>query len=168
MKYIKTYGINGLLEWHGIIESGSIKLKVSFVNGSVTANGVAPASFTTKNELIQAVIENSEMFKTGRIYVYRSSAIPGSDKVVEAPKSVVAEEPSVKPAAIDSNTEEKVDETAGEVADEVAVIEVADKGEAVEWLKENYPMEGYTASKLRLKGDFESACKKHGVTFKYI
>jgi len=72
MRYRKTYGIDGLLEWHGIIECGGAKMKVDFTNGSVTAYGVAPASFTTENEMTQFFIENSKQFKGGRIRIVRS------------------------------------------------------------------------------------------------
>lgn len=72
MKFKKTYGINGLLEWHGSIKSGDVKMKVSFTNGGVTAWGVAPATFTTSDELTQHIIEHSEQFIDGKIKLIRS------------------------------------------------------------------------------------------------
>lgn len=76
MKAIKTYGINGLLEWHGTLHSGGVKLRVDFTNGSTTAYGVAPATFMTKDELTQRLIENSDEFKSGRVRLVRTVQLP--------------------------------------------------------------------------------------------
>ena len=84
MRYKKTYGIDGLLEWHGIVECGGAKMKVSFTNGSVTAYGVAPASFTTENETTQFIIENSKQFKDGRIRIIRKVELGPSAEVSKA------------------------------------------------------------------------------------
>lgn len=136
MKYIKTYGINGLLEWHGQITSGGIKMNISFTNGSVTAYGVAPATFTTKNEFTQCVIEGSDEFKGGRIRLVSQTALEDDSVATEANGNGAAKS-----------------------------IKVADKAEAVEWLKENYPDKGYTGIKLRSKEAFDAACAECGVTF---
>ena len=162
MKYIKTYGINGLLEWHGIVQSGSVKMKVDFTNGSVTAYGVAPATFTTKHELTQHIIENSDMFKSGRIKIYRMVELPGSEEpaVAEANEAgqVGKDDTSNEP----TNAANVSDETAG-----VQTIKVADKAEAVEWLKSQYPEKGYSSVKLRSKEAFENACKECNVKFEF-
>lgn len=151
MKYIKTYGINGLLEWHGYVHSNGLTMKVDFTNGCATAYGVAPATFMTKDELTQHVIENSEEFKGGRIRIVGMHEIPGSEEP-EAPKEEEA------PANDEVPTEE-----AGEHG--VDTIEVADKAEAVEWLKEHYPEKEYTGVKLRSKEAFEKACQECNVKF---
>lgn len=44
-------------------------------------------------------------------------------------------------------------------------IHVADKPDAIEYLKEHFPDKGYTATSLRTKSAFESACKECGVEF---
>ena len=44
-------------------------------------------------------------------------------------------------------------------------IKVADKSDAIEYLKERFPEKGYTAVKLRTKTAFEAACKECGVEF---
>ena len=46
-------------------------------------------------------------------------------------------------------------------------IKVADKPDAIEYLKERFPEKGYTAVKLRTKTAFEAACKECGVEFDY-
>lgn len=44
-------------------------------------------------------------------------------------------------------------------------IKVADKNEAIEYLKEHFAEKNYTATSLRTKTAFESACKECGVEF---
>lgn len=44
---------------------------------------------------------------------------------------------------------------------------VADKADAVEWLKDNYPDRGYTATKLRTQEAFNAACEECEVVFEY-
>lgn len=147
MKAIKTYGIRGLLEWHGVVESkGGVKMKVDFTNGSVTAYGVAPATFTTRDELTQYVMENSEQFKKGRIHL---------EKVIPLP----SEEKAEKPVEAEPSTSAD--------GEQLKKIEVADKLAAVEYLKENFPEKEYTSVKLRTKSAFDAACKECGVEFVY-
>ena len=158
MKYIKTYGINGLLEWHGIVSAGNVKMKVDFTNGSVTAYGVAPASFTTKDALTQHIIENSDMFKGGRIKLVRRVELPLSVAEANEAGQVGKDDTSNEPI----NAANVSDETAG-----VQTIKVADKAEAVEWLKSQYPDKGYTSVKLRSKEAFENAQKECNVKFEF-
>lgn len=157
MKYIKTYGINGLLEWHGHVHSNRLTMKVDFTNGCATAYGVSPATFITKDELTQHVIENSEEFKGGRIRIVSVHEIPGSEEP-EAPKEAEAPVTPVEAAVTEP-------EAYPEGNHGVDTIEVADKAEAVEWLKEHYPEKEYTGIKLRSKEAFERACKECNVEF---
>lgn len=75
--------MEGLLEWHGSVNCGGVRMKVAFTNGSATAWGVAPATFTTEDELTQHIMENSDMFKDGRIKVIRSVQLGPSAEVTE-------------------------------------------------------------------------------------
>lgn len=154
MKFRKEYGINGLLEWHGIVESHGVRMRVDFTNGGATAWGVSPASFTTDNELTQHIIENCEQFKNGRIRLVKSVAIPGSDDNVAFPTQPTEPEPS------------HADEPSEDFGN-ANIINVSDKSEAIEYLKENFPDKNYTYSSLRTKGAFESACRDCGVKFEF-
>ena len=146
---IKTYGIHGLLEWYGTVSCNGVTMKVAFTNGSVTAMGVSPATFTTKSELSQFVIENSDQFKQGRIKLIRETNIPD-------PVKKSASTPTPAPAA--SNAEP--------TPTTVRTVDVPDKAAAIEWLKENYPDKGYTTTKLtRSKEEFNNACAECGVVF---
>lgn len=157
MGYIKTYGINGLLEWHGVVHSGGIKMKVDFTNGSVTAYGVAPATFITKHELTQHIIENSEEFKSGRIRLVSKNELPNEVSVIEAETEPVDEAPAAQEEVAESNE--------APVENGVQKVSVSDKSEAVEWLKEHYPEKEYNGFKLRGKEAFASACKECNVEF---
>lgn len=71
------------------------------------------------------------------------------------------------PAYVEQQTGEAQDETSqgdGEDADG-GKIKVADKNEAIEYLKEHFAEKNYTATSLRTKTAFEAACKECGVEF---
>ena len=73
------------------------------------------------------------------------------------------------PADAEQPTDETQDETlqgVGEDADG-GKIKVADKNEAIEYLKEHFAEKNYTATSLRTKTAFEAACKECGVEFDY-
>ena len=71
------------------------------------------------------------------------------------------------PAESEHPTDETQDETLqgdGDDADGGKIM-VADKPDAIEYLKERFPEKGYTAVKLRTKTAFDAACKECGVEF---
>lgn len=87
MKALKTYGIHNLLEWHGTVHSNGVTMKVDFTNGSTTAYGVAPATFMTKDEVTQHIIENSNEFKSGRIKLIKATTLPDEQQEEASTKS---------------------------------------------------------------------------------
>ncbi len=97
MKYIKTYGIYGLLEWHGSVKCGSITMNLSFTNGSTTAYGVSPATYITKDEATQFIIEHSDKFKSGKIKLISKREFVGAPekKVVPVVPKVTTPKPPV-------------------------------------------------------------------------
>lgn len=180
--YIKTYGIKGLSEWHGAVKAGSISVNVSFTGGTVSPSGAQPAYFVTKDPVTQFVIENSKEFKDGFIHLEMSVAKPGEHPRMAMPKATGAvvddhagneskqpteptgDEEPLSPTVSPTETATKQQEGPMETATDQKVV-VADKSEAVEWLKEHYPEEGYTAVKLRTMAAVNEAGKKHGVVF---
>ena len=90
--------------------------------------------------------------------------------VPETPAPVV-EEPvtPTAPAEAEQPTDETQDETLqGDCEDaDGGKIKVADKNEAIEYLKEHFADKGYTATSLRTKIAFESACNECGVKFSF-
>lgn len=151
MRYRKTYGIHGLLEWHGTIENNGVKMRVDFTNGSVSAYGVSPATFTTDNELTQLFIESSEQFKGGRIHL--RSAAP----IADVPRSKQVSHAT--PTSSATSTENPVG------MPEKKEVEVNSLAEAKDYLVENH---GIAASKLRSRAQILEQAASCGVAFNGI
>ena len=191
----KTYGVSGLMDWTTQIKAGKGSVSVHFTGGALTAYGVTPAKYSTSNPFFQSVIENSNQFKSGRIELLGTMEVP-DDAATKARKARMAAKAAEKPAnevqspvtpitpveespAEESPAEEgqPISETQDETQNETlqgdcddtdgGKIKVADKSDAIEYLKERFPEKGYTAVKLRTKTAFEAACKECGVEFDY-
>lgn len=93
--------------------------------------------------------------------------------VPETPAPVVKE--PVTPTTPAEETPAEAEQPTGETQDETVQgngedadggkIKVADKNEAIEYLKEHFAEKNYTATSLRTKTAFEAACKECGVEF---
>lgn len=147
----KTYGVSGLTDWTTQIKAGKATVNVHFSGGALTAYGVTPATYSTANPFFHTVIENSEYFKNGRIMLLSQTEVSGEPK----PK---AHKDEAEPAGLSQ-------EEAGDEGDGLKVVEVADKNEAIAWLKDSYPDKGYGSSKLRSQTAFGAACAECGVEF---
>lgn len=96
------------------------------------------------------------------------------ENAVSETPAPVAEEPVTPTVPVGETPAEEVQPT-GETQDDTlqgdgedadgGKIKVADKSDAIEYLKEKFPEKGYTAVKLRTKTAFEAACKECGVEF---
>lgn len=150
---VKTYGVPGLNEWHGKVKAGSLEVSVSFVGGTSSPSGAQPAYFMTKDPIVQFVIENSKEYKERFIILVMSQEVPGEHPRMAMPKNT---EP-VSGAGTESES--------APAEPENSEVKVADKSEAIEWLKEHFPEKGYTATGLRTVSAFEAACKECGVKF---
>lgn len=187
----KTYGVSGLMDWTTQIKTGKVSVSVHFTGGALTAYGVTPAKYSTSNPFFQSVIENSEQFKSGRIMLLGEMEVP-DDAATKARKARMAAKAAEKPAPVPETPAPVAEETVtpsttekespaeseqptGETQDETLQgdgddadgdkIKVADKPDAIEYLKERFPEKGYTAVKLRTKTAFDAACKECGVEF---
>lgn len=200
----KTYGVSGLMDWTTQIKVGRAAVSVHFTGGALTAYGVTPAKYSTSNPFFQKVIENSDLFKSGRITILSAIEV-ADDAATKARKARAAAKVAAKPAMeaqSPAKTEEvtetpaptteapatpatpaeetpaDVEQQTGEAQDETSQddgnggddadgnkIKVADKNEAIEYLKEHFAEKNYTATSLRTKTAFEAACKECGVEF---
>lgn len=158
---VKTYAIHGLSEWHGDVKAGSISVRVSFTGGTASPSGALPAYFVTKDPVTQFIIENSNEYKKGFIRLDMQQLIAG-----EHPRMGVHKKSAEIPATAVEPESVPVEDPAAD-NDGVQKVSVADKNDAIEWLKEHNPEAGYTASKLRSKEVFEAACKECNVEFIY-
>ncbi len=157
----KTYGVSGLMDWTTNIKAGKATINVHFSGGALTAYGVTPATYSTTNPLFQVVIENSEHYKSGRITLLSEMDVAGEASVKPHKASAEPTAPSSTEAA------EAQDEEATVSTASMNVVEVADKSDAIEYLKEHYPDKGYGAVKLRTNAAFDAACAEHGIKFVY-
>lgn len=114
------------------------------------------AIFSTTSEMIQKGLESAPGFN--RDYYLESE---------REDNPAVAPEPAPKAEEVAEETSATAAEEVAEVSDGDGLqkVKVADKSEAVEWLKEHYPEEGYTGVKLRTMAAVNEAGKKHGVVF---
>lgn len=78
------------MEWQALIRCGKATVTVHFSGGSLTGYGVTPAEFTTENPMTQAIIENSDYFKKGKIFLMRE--VEGTGKFKEFVKGQHANE----------------------------------------------------------------------------
>ena len=75
--------------------------------------------------------------------------------------------------AADKNADDTTNEDEQPTGEEEAAeadgnkVEVADKNEAIEYLKEHFSEKNYTATSLRTKTAFDAACAEHGIEFVY-
>ncbi len=166
----KTYGVPGTLEYLMLIPCGAAVAKVHFRGGSIQDRNRQPARFSTSRYLEQTIIENSNEFLTGKIILMSSIEVPDdaeeiARKAMMEPKplNMAAGAPVVEEPKVEAAAEEQVS-TADVVGE---AIEVADKTEAVEWLKEHFPDKEYTGVKLRSKQAFDAACEECGVRFTF-
>lgn len=143
----KTYGVSGLIEWTANIKAGKTAVIVHFTGGATTSFGITPAKYTTENPFFQAVIEGSEEYRKGKIALLSTIG-------EEAPKPQPAQ-PKPEPEQA-----ENADKNTG-----FTQVEVADKADAIEWLKEHHPEKGYNGAKLRSKEAFNAACDECSVQF---
>lgn len=183
MKKTKTtYGVYNLIEWYAILRMGRATVKVPFTGGSITTQGVTPATFTTDNPVTQFAIERSPEFLSGKIKVVRRVNLNGvveiernSPKVVpndhnatstaettDAPalEDSVPFETSVSPT--DNGTEV---ESIAESAPSLTPVEFSCNDDAKDYLEQTF---GLVRSKLRNRDDIVAAGKTHGVEINFV
>lgn len=158
----KTYGVSGLMDWTTQIKAGKGSVSVHFTGGALTAYGVTPAKFSTSNPFFQNVIEGSEQFQSGRIELLGEMEV--ADEDVPAASNTSEDIPTKEGEAHKGEKLVNDSQGAGAIVG-MCEIKVADKSEAIEYLKEHYSDKNYTATGLRTKGAFEAACEECGVTF---
>lgn len=76
----KTYAARGLLDWQLALNVGGAIIRICFSGGSMGSNGVVPAKYVTENPAIQRIIEETDQYKSGRIFVYSAEKEGSSEK----------------------------------------------------------------------------------------
>lgn len=158
----KTYGVSGLMDWTTQIKAGKAMVTVHFTGGALTAYGVTPATYSTTDAFFQRVIEGSAQFRSGKIALLSEMEVGGNPDAADAARKEAKDKAAVG-AADAARTVAKDEAEDGD--EEVTVVEVPDRYDAVVYLKEHFPDKGYTSTALRTKAAFDAACRAHGVRF---
>lgn len=189
------YGVYNLVEWHAILRMGKTVVKVPFTGGSITTQGVSPATFATSNPVVQMAIERSQEFASGKIKIVRSSPLGGEVPVERNPlKSVIsepvaetgdstgenvadgtlAEEREMECAAGDemcADEAEDVEDAEDELVEEevghkaMTQVEFSVNDDAKDYLESTF---GCVRSKLRTRADIVAAGKANGVEIIFV
>ena len=158
-KVIKTYGVKGLMECVYYIPVGKAKLKLNFTGGVLTAYGNTPAKYTTDDPVKQAIIENSALFKSGKVELTRERVIdaaPVNDQA--APVSDQAAPVSDRKHyasplhSMGCNTDKPLGE--------LTAMTMSSLAEARDYLMKNF---SYAASSLTSTDKIKAAGKAHGI-----
>ncbi|WP_289757107.1 hypothetical protein [Muribaculum intestinale] len=178
----KTYGVYNLIEWHARLRMGKATVKVAFTGGSITTQGVTPATFTTENPVIQFAIENSPEFHNGKIRVVRSVKLNGVVEIECNVPKVAHDVPSPIPAPItiesvaapvengDNDSDMQTDneakaEDSVKTTSATTQVEFSCNDDAKDYLEQTF---GLVRSKLRNREDIVAAGKAHDVEIIFI
>lgn len=147
----KIYGVLNLIDWTVGIKAGKATLRVHFTGGATTARGQVPATYSTADPVKQAIIEKSNYFKTGYIYVVQVIEMPDdaaeiARKAQRASRASKTHEAEAKP--VDSEA--------------VKSVEVSSLDDAKEYLKDNFDV---SSSKLRTRAAILEQAKANGIEF---
>lgn len=177
-----TYGVYNLVEWHAVLRMGKAYVKVPFTGGSITTQGVTPATFTTEDPIIQFAIERSPEYVNGKIKVVRRVDLKEVIKIECNAHKVASDVPGHSPAPIPTDCAatpvqegEKAPDTqtsneAGaednaETAPAPTQVEFSCNDDAKDYLEETF---GFVRSKLRNREDIINAGKAHNVEIIFV
>ena len=96
----QRYEVAGMMEWHPVFHAGRTRVRVSFTGGHLCGGGMTPAVFETSDPVVQAVIERSEAFRSGRIRRAWSRSDDAKDSGGNAWHRPVAEAPRCAEAVV--------------------------------------------------------------------
>ncbi|MGM9836051.1 MAG: hypothetical protein ACI30L_04805 [Muribaculaceae bacterium] len=136
-----------------------------FKSGRIELLGTmeVPDDAATKARKARMAAKAAEMpVKEGQSPV-KETPVPETPTPV-AEETVTPTTPAEETTAGEVQPTDETQQGYGEDADG-GKIKVADKPDAIEYLKERFPEKGYTAVKLRTKTAFDAACKECGVEF---
>ena len=133
-----------------IIKVGKCSMMIEFKDGSVTAIGSEPATYTTDNLMIQDSIERSELYKKGGIKRYRVIELDEEVPVEKGNSGILAE-----------NREERI-ENREERIENREEVKVTCNDDAKDYLESNYKI---ARSRMRSRADIIAIGEGVGVRF---
>ncbi len=154
-----------MMEYQAVIKVGRNNMKVNFSDGSVSAMGVNPATFTTENFMVQHAIENSSDYKRGRIKTVNVIEL-NEDLCIESNNAEVkTENETAEVSEAKAGSEDTSTETEPVEAEPAIEVEFACNDDAKDYLEQSF---GYVRSKLRNREDIINAGKAHNVTIIFV
>lgn len=161
-----TYGVSGMMEYVAVIKLGSKnRISVTFTDGSITAMGVTPATYTTDNLMVQHAIEHSREYARGLIKTVREVELDAEVKIdCNAPCCEAAPE-VVEQEVIEPEIETAENVAALEGVEAKIEVEFSNNGDAKVYLEEKF---GVAPSKLRTREVIESTALSYGVVIKWV
>lgn len=134
-----------MIEWSILLNVAGRIMNIDFEGGLASGTGIRPATFTTRNEIVQFAIENSGHFKQGRIILV-------SEMEIEEPNEVIAEATEIIPTDTEVAAEDNLTE-----------VEVSSLEEAVDYLVSNF--DDAKKQQLRSKVTAKAFAETKGIRF---
>lgn len=134
-----------MIEWSILLNVAGRIMNIDFEGGLASGTGIRPATFTTRNEIVQFAIENSGHFKKGRIILV-------SEMDIEEPNEVIAEATEINPTDTEVAAEDNLTE-----------VEVSSLEEAVDYLVSNF--DDAKKQQLRSKVTAKAFAETKGIRF---
>lgn len=69
----KTYGIKGIVEASYLFKAMKGHLRANFTGGVLDERRARPATLTTRNPIVMLILERTEMFKNGTMFIVSQS-----------------------------------------------------------------------------------------------
>lgn len=168
-----------MMEYQAVVKVGKKNVSINFSDGSMSAMGTNPATYTTDNIVIQNAIEASNDFKRGRISIVNTIVLDEDLPVLHnAPKPAQSNAPTV-PTPNENETSSEIPNGAqgventqnvsndnadtSENAEEPALhtqVEFSCNDDAKDYLEQNF---GFIRSKLHNRNDIINAGKINGI-----
>ena len=140
---VVVYGVSGVMEWNALIRVGEGVISIPFRHGSYTGFSSQSAEYRTDSPFYQMIIENSALFKEGKIHIINDYR--------DKPTHISKEEPTEN---IGYNEEEDTS-----TLEEVVIPSQED---AKAYLIEKF---GFKSQGLRSKTAIREAAKNNGIKF---
>lgn len=147
------YGVYGMMEYQSVVRIGKNLIKVHFADGSTTATGITPATFSSENIMMQNAIESCEDFRRGRIKRVR---------VIELNEEIVIDHNPTKTSESNSNSITNPGTNEDNSENAMKRIPVNDISEAREWLAEKY---GVSRTLIRTVKSVKEQAERLGIEF---
>ncbi len=140
---VVVYGVSGVMEWNALIRVGEGVISIPFRHGSYTGFSSQSAEYRTDSPFYQMIIENSALFKEGKIHIINDYR--------DKPTHISKEEPTEN---IGYNEEEDTSN--------LEEVVIPSQEDAKAYLIEKF---GFKAQGLRSKTAIREAAKNNGIKF---